>query len=31
MMLMLLTPLKALAEVNGPMQRGIAAAETVFE
>jgi subfamily B ATP-binding cassette protein MsbA len=29
-MLMLLTPLKALAEVNGPMQRGIAAAETVF-
>ncbi|HWJ96408.1 MAG TPA: ABC transporter transmembrane domain-containing protein, partial [Telluria sp.] len=31
MMLMLLTPLKSLAEVNGPMQRGIAAAETVFE
>jgi subfamily B ATP-binding cassette protein MsbA len=31
MMLMLLTPLKALAEVNGPIQRGIAAAETVFE
>jgi subfamily B ATP-binding cassette protein MsbA len=31
MMLMLLTPLKALAEINGPMQRGIAAAETVFE
>jgi len=30
-MLMLLTPLKALAEVNGPMQRGIAAAESVFE
>ena len=30
-MLMLLTPLKALAEVNGPMQRGIAAAETVFQ
>jgi subfamily B ATP-binding cassette protein MsbA len=29
-MLLLLTPLKALAEVNGPMQRGIAAAETVF-
>ncbi|MEX5744900.1 lipid A export permease/ATP-binding protein MsbA [Massilia sp. X63] len=29
-MLMLLTPLKSLAEVNGPMQRGIAAAETVF-
>jgi subfamily B ATP-binding cassette protein MsbA len=31
LMLMLLTPLKALAEVNGPMQRGIAAAESVFE
>ncbi|MEH6436527.1 lipid A export permease/ATP-binding protein MsbA [Massilia sp. DD77] len=31
MMLMLLTPLKSLAEVNGPMQRGIAAAETVFQ
>jgi subfamily B ATP-binding cassette protein MsbA len=31
MMLMLLTPMKSLAEVNGPMQRGIAAAETVFE
>jgi ATP-binding cassette, subfamily B, bacterial MsbA len=31
MMLMLLTPLKSLAEVNGPIQRGIAAAETVFE
>jgi subfamily B ATP-binding cassette protein MsbA len=31
LMLMLLTPLKALAEVNGPMQRGVAAAETVFE
>jgi subfamily B ATP-binding cassette protein MsbA len=30
MMLMLLTPLKSLAEVNGPMQRGIAAAEAVF-
>jgi subfamily B ATP-binding cassette protein MsbA len=30
-MLLLLTPLKALAEINGPMQRGIAAAETVFE
>jgi ATP-binding cassette, subfamily B, bacterial MsbA len=29
-MLMLLTPLKSLAEVNGPMQRGIAAAEAVF-
>jgi subfamily B ATP-binding cassette protein MsbA len=31
MMLMLLTPLKSLSEVNGPMQRGMAAAETVFE
>jgi subfamily B ATP-binding cassette protein MsbA len=31
LMLLLLTPLKALAEVNGPMQRGIAAAESVFE
>ncbi|MCS0807646.1 lipid A export permease/ATP-binding protein MsbA [Massilia agilis] len=31
MMLMLLTPMKALAEVNGPIQRGIAAAESVFE
>ncbi|PWF49001.1 lipid A export permease/ATP-binding protein MsbA [Massilia glaciei] len=30
MMLMLLQPLKALVEVNGPMQRGMAAAETVF-
>ncbi len=30
MMLMLLTPLKSLAEVNGPMQRGMASAETVF-
>ena len=29
-MLMLLTPLKSLAEVNGPMQRGMIAAETVF-
>nr|WP_267875293.1 lipid A export permease/ATP-binding protein MsbA [Massilia oculi] len=29
-MLMLLTPLKSLAEVNGPMQRGMTAAETVF-
>src|SRR5471032_3031228 len=29
-MLMLLTPLKSLAEVNGPWQRGLAAAETVF-
>ncbi|MET0858894.1 MAG: lipid A export permease/ATP-binding protein MsbA, partial [Telluria sp.] len=31
LMLMLLQPLKALVEVNGPMQRGMAAAETVFE
>lgn len=31
MMLMLLQPLKALVEVNGPMQRGMAAAETVFD
>jgi subfamily B ATP-binding cassette protein MsbA len=30
-MLMLLTPLKQLAEVNGPLQRGMAAAENVFE
>jgi subfamily B ATP-binding cassette protein MsbA len=30
MMLMLLQPLKALVEVNGPMQRGLASAETVF-
>jgi subfamily B ATP-binding cassette protein MsbA len=30
MMLLLLTPLKSLSEVNGPMQRGMAAAETVF-
>lgn len=29
-MLMLLTPLKHLAEVNGPIQRGLAAAEAVF-
>ena len=29
-MLMLLTPLKHLAEVNGPLQRGLAAAEAVF-
>ncbi|SNS41570.1 ATP-binding cassette, subfamily B, MsbA [Noviherbaspirillum humi] len=29
-MLMLLTPLKQLAEVNGPLQRGLAAAEAVF-
>lgn len=31
LMLMLLQPLKALVEVNGPMQRGMSAAETVFE
>ncbi len=31
MMLMLLTPMKALAEINGPIQRGIASAESVFE
>ncbi|HEX2531789.1 MAG TPA: lipid A export permease/ATP-binding protein MsbA [Burkholderiaceae bacterium] len=30
-MLMLLTPLKHLAEVNGPLQRGMAAAEAVFD
>jgi subfamily B ATP-binding cassette protein MsbA len=30
MMLLLLTPLKSLSEVNGLMQRGMAAAETVF-
>ncbi|WLI88260.1 lipid A export permease/ATP-binding protein MsbA [Massilia sp. R2A-15] len=30
MMLMLLQPLKALVEVNGPMQRGMIAAETVY-
>jgi subfamily B ATP-binding cassette protein MsbA len=30
MMLLLLTPLKSLSEVNGPMQRGMAAAESVF-
>jgi subfamily B ATP-binding cassette protein MsbA len=29
-MLMLLTPLKHLAELNGPLQRGLAAAEAVF-
>jgi ATP-binding cassette, subfamily B, bacterial MsbA len=29
-MLMLLAPLKNLVEVNGPLQRGMAAAETVF-
>jgi subfamily B ATP-binding cassette protein MsbA len=31
LMLMLLQPLKALVEVNGPMQRGMIAAETVFD
>ena len=31
MMLMLLAPLKSLVNVNGPLQRGLAAAETVFE
>ncbi len=30
-MLMLLAPLKRLADVNGPLQRGLAAAEKVFE
>ncbi|MEO6353156.1 MAG: lipid A export permease/ATP-binding protein MsbA [Burkholderiaceae bacterium] len=30
-MLMLLTPLKHLAEVNGPLQRGLAAADAVFD
>ena len=30
-MLMLLTPLKHLAEVNGPLQRGLAASDAVFE
>lgn len=30
-MLMLLTPLKRIAEVNGPLQRGLAAADAVFE
>jgi subfamily B ATP-binding cassette protein MsbA len=29
-MLMLLTPLKHIAEVNGPLQRGLAAADVVF-
>ena len=29
-MMLLMTPLKHLAELNGPMQRGIAAAEAVF-
>jgi len=29
-MLMLLTPLKRIAEVNGPLQRGMAAADAVF-
>ncbi|WP_175627142.1 MULTISPECIES: lipid A export permease/ATP-binding protein MsbA [Oxalobacteraceae] len=30
-MLMLLTPLKNIAEVNGPLQRGLTAAEAVFK
>jgi subfamily B ATP-binding cassette protein MsbA len=30
-MLMLLAPLKRLADINGPLQRGLAAAEKVFE
>lgn len=30
-MLMLLAPMKSLAEINGPLQRGTAAAESVFE
>lgn len=30
-MLMLLSPLKQLAEINGPLQRGMAAADAVFE
>lgn len=30
-MLMLLTPLKQLAEINGPLQRGMAAAEEVYK
>lgn len=30
-MLMLLTPLKHLAEVNGPLQRGLAASDAVFK
>ncbi len=30
-MLMLLAPMKQLAEVNGPLQRGMAAAESVFD
>jgi subfamily B ATP-binding cassette protein MsbA len=30
-MLMMLAPLKALVEVNGPIQRGMVAAETVFD
>ncbi|MES2832668.1 MAG: lipid A export permease/ATP-binding protein MsbA [Pseudomonadota bacterium] len=29
-MLMLITPLKRLAEINGPLQRGLAAADVVF-
>ena len=31
MMLMLLAPLKSLVSVNGPLQRGMASAETVFK
>jgi subfamily B ATP-binding cassette protein MsbA len=30
-MLMLLTPLKRLAEINGPLQRGLSASEAVFK
>jgi ABC-type multidrug transport system fused ATPase/permease subunit len=30
LMLLLLTPLKRLADLNGPMQRGLAASESVF-
>jgi len=30
-MLMLLSPLKHLADINGPLQRGLAAAESVFQ
>ncbi|WP_374517513.1 lipid A export permease/ATP-binding protein MsbA [Undibacterium squillarum] len=31
LMMLLLTPLKRLADLNGPIQRGMAAAESVFE
>ena len=31
LMMLLLTPLKRLADLNGPMQRGMAAADSVFE